>query len=323
MLDASTLDPARRAEVIRRAFPGTKVEAATVAEALRQAGADFRVELFPLMAVQGAEQAVDVPGKYAPCRLDTGAALGVVGQRYAVCQHAEAFAPADALVAEGRLTLEAVHLAEGGARARLVGLFAQSQVQRLDGASDVLAHFALFGNAHDGTGSTTAGLYTLRLRCTNGMTSRRAHGFVSLRHTRSIHDRIVDAQGALFRIREQAIRETEAFQALARSPMTAAQFRSFAEELVGDTRAEITDPTERLRSRREREVAELCRAFQSGQGNTGETAWDGYNGVTEWLDHQRGRLRTAAAFAKRWESCFGGNGQRIKARALEKLLARR
>jgi hypothetical protein len=39
-----------RAEIIRRAFPGTNVEAATVAEALRQAGADFRVELFPLMA---------------------------------------------------------------------------------------------------------------------------------------------------------------------------------------------------------------------------------------------------------------------------------
>ncbi|NJK58789.1 MAG: DUF932 domain-containing protein [Pleurocapsa sp. SU_5_0] len=28
--------------------------------------------------------------------------------------------------------------------------------------------------------------------------------------------------------------------------------------------------------------------WQEGRGNNGSTLWDAYNGVTEWLDHQRG-----------------------------------
>lgn len=58
----------------------------------------------------------------------------------------------------------------------------------------------------------------------------------------------------------------------------------------------------------EREARELEAYFLSGRGNRGESVWDAFNSVTEWVDHKR----TSKNAAKVWNSTMEGAGERVK-----------
>lgn len=88
------------------------------------------------------------------------------------------------------------------------------------------------------------------------------------------------------------------------------------ETLVDDkTRTnELRYKTELARVERERDTAiELA---QTGKGNTGKTAWDAYNGITELVDHTS-RRDTDYAKERAAVSAVDGDGLAIKTRALE------
>ena len=66
--------------ILTRALPGLRVDhTGSLPDALAHVSADFRVEKRPLMAVLDADNAVEVPNRYATVRLDTGEPLGVCG----------------------------------------------------------------------------------------------------------------------------------------------------------------------------------------------------------------------------------------------------
>jgi len=56
-----------------------------------------------------------------------------------------------------------------------------------------------------------------------------------------------------------------------------------------------------------RAYPQIIANFEKGRGNKGQTLWDAYNGVTEWLDHQRGNSNS-----KRLESTWFGNSAKTR-----------
>ncbi len=307
-------------------FPGTDVKGArSLSEALAIGGADFNVIKRPIMAVIDSETAVAVPGAFATLRDDSMTPLGkrVVGDGYKVIQNPQAFAAAEILIRDGQLSPCAVDVR--GARVSLAGFIGADSVQTLGGGADLIAHFATFSTAHDGTAHVEAALSTLRLVCFNGMTSREHVASVKIRHTRNADEKIVEAAQAIFKLRESAVRETAQFQKLARTPMSGADFASFANTLLDSVRGALDDEkdgcTSRKRDKREREIDELLGLFGHGQGNHGVSAWDGYNSVTEWLDHKlaRGGVSDLQRRLKAFDSNDSGHGNKVKARALRLL----
>lgn len=322
------LDPKRRAQLLTRALPGDALPAGTsVEQALPLGGADFTVGKRPLQAVvgkaaDGSQIRVDVPGKVVLVREDSNKPLGVTSDSYGVIQNTEAFAGAAALAkTDGEFQPAAVQVLGGGEKVRLSCLIGESTLQRADGRPDVLGHFAQFETSHNGTGSALGKLFTLRLICFNGMTTAETVASYSVRHTANAVDRLAEAQAVLLGIREAAVRETELFQRLAYRRMSREEYVRFAARLLDEERGELTEEsTARSRSIRESDLADLLSFFEGGQGNTGETAWDGFNGVSEWIDHRRAKLaETREQFAKRFESANSGSGARTKARALRLL----
>lgn len=307
-------------------FPGVDVKGTrSLSEALTVGGADFNVIKRPVMVVCDEDTAVPMPGAFATLRDDTMTPLGkrVVGEGYQVIQNGAAFAAADILIRDGAFSPCAVDVR--GASVRLSGFIGADAVHTLGGGADLIAHFATFGTAHDGTAHVEAALSTLRLACFNGMTSREHVASVKIRHTRNAQEKIVAAAQAIFKLREEAVRETEAFQLLARQPMSGAEFATFANSLLDGMRGKLDDErdgcTSRKRDKREREIADLIGLFAHGQGNHGVSAWDGYNSVTEWIDHKLARsgVSDVQRRLKAFDSNDAGHGNRVKARALRLL----
>ncbi len=302
-------------------IPGTSVDGCeSVADCLKAANADFEVIKRPVMCVVDADTAVEMPGVFTTLRADTMKVLGKrwVGKGYEIVQTAEAFATADMLMQRGEFqpTKVSVH----GARVSLHGIIGASVIDRIDcDAPDVIAHFATFRTAHDGTLGIEASFGSLRLECFNGMTSRDLFGAVKVYHTKNAADNMAEAAVTLLKLNDAAARETKMFQRLARERMSIPAFADFAAQLLQSIRGDAD--TDRKVAKRAEEIAELQQLFVGGQGNNGSTLWDGYNSVTEWIDHKldRAGVSDSQRRLKAFESNNDGHGNKVKGRALRML----
>ena len=71
---------------------GTTIETASNSkEAIKLAGLDWRVSLYPLVANINGDKEHPVPDRFATVREDNHFVLGVVGSRYRVIQNSDAF----------------------------------------------------------------------------------------------------------------------------------------------------------------------------------------------------------------------------------------
>ena len=302
-------------------LPGTDVDGATsVAECLKMADADFEVIKRPVICVIDEDTAAEMPGVFATLRADRMEVLGKrwVGKGYEIVQTAEAFATADVLMQRGDFSPTKVSV--NGARVSLHGVIGASAIERIDcDTPDVIAHFATFRTAHDGTLGIEASFGSLRLECFNGMTSRQMFGAVKVYHTKNAADRMAEATATLLKLNDAAARETKMFQQLARERMSRPAFADFATELLKSIRGEAD--SERKLAKRNAELDELEYLFMDGQGNNGSTLWDGYNSVTEWLDHKldRAGVSDTQRRLKAFESNDHGHGNKVKSRALRML----
>jgi len=303
-------------------FPGKATTADSVEGALIEAGANFTVGKFPMMAVLDADTAVHAKNVVGICRTDSGEVLGTATPSYSCVQLADVFAPAEVLAQRGQMSLEKIQVVDGGSRVRLSGLVGMTAIPRPLGAldaPDVLAHFATFTADFSGKARNTAALMTMRLICLNGATTLDRAGVVSIKHVGQATEKTRQAYAALLNITEAAQAEAAMFQGFAQRPMNAVEFVAFAADVLNTVRGEIEDGAKQ--ARREAEIAELAQLFVGGAGNTGSSLWDGYNAVTEWVDHQKARAGKVRDAAKHFESANYGTGERVK-RAARAMLAR-
>ena len=319
--------PAERFEaMIQNRFPTKPTQATSVAEALAEAGADFRVERAPyFFGSRDGKSAIESTRAAAIVRGDTGAEIGhATPDCYGVVQTADTFAGAQYLVDRGEMAMNAIEVLNDGSRIRLTGLIGTSVVNQIgrpeaDGP-DVLAHFLQFVADHSGKGSNAANLVTLRLDCFNGITSKvHSKGFL-VPHRANAEERMAEATAALLNVKEKAIAETMLLQRLASFAMTPESFRDFAVELMDDVRGELAeDATARVIKSRDKAIGELEKLFVDGSGTYGASGYDGYMSVTEWLTPRREQFEDAAKFARKFESSVNGHTADVKTKALKRL----
>lgn len=254
---------------------------ATAAEAIVAAGLDYDVKVEPMViASDGAE----VPDAFAVRRTDTLEVLGTVGKRFKPLQNRESFGAFDAVVGAGKAIY---HTAGALGKGERVWILAKLPGEIVIKGIDTVEKYMLLANGHDGSLSVKAGWTPVRVVCQNTLSLALGEKdtFISVRHTGDIQKRVEAAFKALGIIERKYTEMQEFFNALASKPLFGENLTKVVEEIFPGQ--EGKDDSTRLTNIRKT----VMERIESGKGNAlpgiRGTAWAAFNGVVEFLDHDR------------------------------------
>ncbi len=270
-------------------------------EAIRKAGMGYFVEQTGIMGNNG----IDVPDHKLLFRSDNNLPLGVVGRDYHPIQNHESFSFFDCVCEQYGASYEFAAEIKGGKKIILQARLDKQFDVRPD---DPIDEYVTLVNSHDGSTALKCFFTPVRLFCMNQLqvALRSAIGSISLRHTQHIQSRIADAMKVMNLSAQYFIEFREKAQFLARKLVDKHLVDKFLDEVLQDTGS----------TRNQNQRSEVVRLFENGKGNGHGTAWDLFNGLTEYVDHFRGSNES-----KRLESSMFGQGGILKNRAFEKAMA--
>jgi len=238
-------------------------------------------------------------------RSDNNESLGIVGAGYQPVQNAEMFQFFDEYIKTGLVEYNTAGSLKDG---RIVWVLAKMIYgsTRIVG-DDVVDHYLLLSNSHDGTRRVSISMTPIRVVCWNTLNmSDASHAArITFKHTKGVIARTQDTMDILANLSFEFEKTADLYRALAaKNVKSQASLNEFLMELF---------PGDGVRRTNQREnVMEL---FETGAGadlpGVRDTWWGAYNAVTEYIDHDRG---TDAE--KRLISTWFGQGASIKATAL-------
>jgi hypothetical protein len=320
------------------------VEDVTIPELLAACRMDFTVSKVPVAGLvtlpDGSIQPLSIDAVFGALKTHTDGVQEMIpgvstGKKYHCVQNsgeAGAFTILEAMRQQGFIRPQAAGQLRAGALSWVFSSLGVREITRLDGTVDPIENHLLSVNSFDGSTRVVHGLSPRNMRCDNalmatlsGLTTR-----FSFSHTRSAEEAVALANRVIPQIIEETGNLHAVFQELALRKMGVKQFRTFAQEWLDAEYGEVLQTTDDagIEARAARQATEdaLLAYFKGGVGNTGISAWDGFQSVTEYLDHHRDRHRSAVRTAKHLQNdlssnLFGSAG-RAKSRALRMLVKR-
>jgi len=228
--------------------------------------------------VGGMDTGIQMPRKKMLYRSDTREPLGIVGQDYCPSDP-KAFLKTQYEFAEfckGRVSRAGFI----GERSRAFAFIHVTDVQISKSnrkVGDPLRAHIYSTDGWDGGTPRKSRLFIERLVCLNGMVSKQIQASLWVSHTKEMETRY-DLRWKKFlnEIKVSVISITKEFQKLANTPMSKDDMDAFLVKLIP---GEST-----LSANRRGAIQEL---FHNGVGIHGQSRWDAYNAVTEYVTHHR------------------------------------
>lgn len=257
---------------------------------------------------------VIVPDYCANVREDNQKVLGIVKNRYRIIQNLEAFEFFDSVIGEGQAVYDtAGALCDG----KIVWLLAKlpKTLFLKNNPNDKIDQYVLMSKGHDGERPLNLKCVATRVVCHNTISIawREQGNEISIRHSENYKSKMEAAQLALNFTSAYFGNLQGVIDTLSTISMNKKQMENFSELLLpSNDETEVSTRKEKIRSN----VVEL---FSNGNGNNGETRWDAFNAVTDYVDHFQ-KIRETTS---RMKSVFFGQGQQLKQRASNLLLDRK
>ena len=289
------------------------------AEVMHKAGLDFIVDKCELMArmpfgIKRNNIVNDIAGEfsrdgmiyrelcghYATYRADTSEPLGLVKAKYEVVQNIDAFKFFDDAIGEGMARWDKAGILDNG---RKIYLSAKLPIDtRVE--NDLIDHYLVFSNSHDGTSSVNIMFTPIRVICTNMLNSalKSADSYIRIRHTESAKTKLQRGAEILRIACETAKNITEFYQSLTKIKMNDRQVMEYLanlqltqkeKELLLDyddingykkliMRDYRTMEVTGISQRKANQIANMFEYYCDGIGqkHVAGTAWDAYNAVT-------------------------------------------
>jgi len=282
-------------------------KARTAAECMEIAGLDYGLELQPVY-VQG-KALVDgipvvgrrVPEKYAVVRQDNSEPIAVVGNKYEIVQNSRVFGFFDGLVEQGHAKFVRAYSTHAGAKVNIVANLGDTII-----GGDRSQKRLTLRTSHDGSCRITGILDVYRLVCSNGLMAYSKESSFAVKHTKMYSGKL-NAAKHIIGIADQYYKWfAEQADKLTTMIVTPGHAVALIKKLV--PAADEDDVSTRIQNQRE----SIYNQYKYGKGNAGDTRWDLYNGIVEFVDHVRsaGRDRETAT-----ETNLVGSGARLKQRA--------
>ena len=289
------------------------------AEVMHKAGLDFIVDKCDLMArmpfgikrnniinelagefTRDGHIYRELVGHYATYRADTSEPLGLVKAKYEVVQNIDAFRFFDDAIGEGMARWDKAGILDSG---RKIYLSAKLPVDTRVG-DDLIDHYLVFSNSHDGTSSVNIMFTPIRVICTNMLNSalKSADSYIRIRHTESAKTKLQRGAEILRIACETAKNVTEFYQSLTKVKMNDKQVMEYLANLqltqkekdllldydningykkliMKDYRTmEVTGVSQRKANQIANMFEYYCDGI--GQKHIAGTAWGAYNAVT-------------------------------------------
>ena len=282
------------------------------AEAIQKTRADWRVNLEPVYRLTSAG-VKEVENRRVIVREDTGAEFGIVTKAYSPIQNSDAFNFFDPIVKEGLAQYETAGVLGAGER-----VWVQCSMPggfTLPGTKDRTNPFAFLTTTHDGSGACQIIFGSVRVVCQNTIRLAMRNGKTawSIRHVGNVEAAIKDARHAMGEAQGLFAAYQRRAHALAQAACSRDALAQYLLTLIPDNAAAKTTNARTANIR-----AEIIHLAQHGKGNDGRTFWSAYNGVTEYVDHERSARGTESEkAANRFESSFFGSGASLKQDALD------
>lgn len=309
----------------------------------KAAGLDFEVSKLPAFVKRPDGTFVPIADRFGMLASHKREAFSaVVSDRYEIFQTSEMFEFMEKLrgAAGNELRFHTAGSLKGGSVVwALAQLSGSIDVRRRSGRVDQSAPFLFVSNSFDGSSAIEIAATSVRVVCWNTLSaalrgSKRGADRFSVRHTASAEQQLKQAAASLGYAADYFKAYQETAQELADTPMDRQSFTTFVAQLLSgldDERAALEKVAEakgRSETMLNNTADALIANFERGKGNSGTDRFDALNSVTEYVDHQRGRMgkyKTAAdrlgALDRSLDSAAFGAGADLKARAL-KLLTR-
>lgn len=291
---------------------GTGVEhAPNIPEAIKLAGLDWTASKRPVFLENG----IKVPECFAVVRDTDNKVLGTVGERYCITQNLEAFETFAPLIDKGLIQLETAGSIMDGSRVWVLGKVPIDCNNEVLKGDDVNLYVLLY-HAHDGSLAHCLGFTPIRTVCYNTLTaalSTTNSQILKVKHTKNAKDTLNKLVEIMDAAKGEFAATIEQYKALANKTMDAKQFDAYV-RIVFDIKPDD------VAKRESTVLKELTPMFTQGIGTeisgVQGTAWAGYNAVTEYLTHVRGRDNE-----NRFNANQFGVGKTLNAKALELALA--
>lgn len=317
-------------------------DAPSVAEGIRLAGLDWRVEEVPLFIPSGSEGEQDP--EYVGCTMTTdgrgtrvdkvgydvkkfdcsdlnhvsghkvlrretdGSILGVVSNKYTPLQNADAFKFFDPFIESGQATLESAGSLKGGKRVWIL-----AKVKGLEGevvpGDEVQAHL-LLSNGHDGFNAVRVMFTPIRVVCWNTLSAAETTGemtksCIRIKHMGNIKEALEVVQNSIDFAQKTFTMTLTQYREMSRKGMNIDGFKRYVRKV-------LNVPEEEDRMPRAWEALEY--SFENGPGATMNgvygTVWGGYCALTDWVDHTRGSNE-----ASRLDATWFSTGAEVRRKA--------
>ena len=287
-------------------------KAKTAAECMEIAGLDYGLSLQKVF-LQG-KALVDgipvigksVPDKFAVVRVDTGEPIGLVGNQYKIIQNARVFGFFDGLVEQGHAKFVRAYSTHNGAKVNIV-----ANLGDIDVGGDAGQKRLTLRTSHDGSCRIMGILEVYRLVCSNGLMAYTKESSFAIKHTKSYSAKLVAAKH-IIGIADQYYKWfSEQADKLTAIPVTPGQAMMLIKHVI--PAADENDVSTRIQNQRDA----IYNLHRYGKGNHGQTRWDLYNGIVEFVDHVRSRNRDQEIQV---ETNLVGSGAKLKQNAFEILL---
>ena len=296
----------------------------TAEEAIKEARLDWEVEQVPVYH-QAGDEMLEVPDQYCVRRTDNNRVMSVMSKRYQMIQNHETFSFADDIVGSGRAVWDTAGSIAGG-RVVFMQVELEGRLFLKSNPDDQTVKKVLFINSHDGSKALMGMITPVRVVCQNTLNAAlgsKSNQF-KIYHRKNFQSKKDEAAKILglasaFYDDLQTVMDT-----LAEQQVTKTYVEGFVNTLMPATKDEVSTRTENRRN-------QITSLFSTGRGNNGETKWDLFNAVTEYVDHHsvgrvtESRMDRSEALADieqeaRFERSILGSGAGLKQKALELLI---
>lgn len=255
---------------------GTNVKANNISDVLKQANLNYNVITRPCMAKVGNEEIV-IPNKVVTMKEDTNEILGLVSNKYQICQNEEAFDFVN--------NVEGVEFIKAG-ETHTGMVYVIGKLPDVTVLGDTFTPYLIFQNGHNGVYTVKTTICPLRVVCQNqfNYAFRNSQNTISIQHSSLYAKKLAEA--------EKLIQNTAKYMR---------EFGDTAEELallkLGDDSSVQniinsffklgTDATDRQIATAEEQKVALYSAYKADDNaNFTGTAWGLINGFSDYLTHK-------------------------------------
>ena len=287
---------------------GTVLESPpTIAEAITAAGLDWQVEEKPIFFGDG-QRMKKVDSHKSLIRSTDQKVLGVVGSNYQPLQNSEAFSFFDFLLHDNDVSLEAAGSLREGKRVWVLAKI--NNLEKEVSKGDSVKPYLLLSNSHDGSLAVWIQFTPIRVVCANTLSAamrsrkqeREDNKALRIRHQGNMDNKMAIAKQSINFAKQNFEESIEQYQLMANRSIKSFEIDSYLAKIFNK---ESPEQAQDMKA-----YEQIIANFEKGRGNKGSTVWDAYNGVTEFLDYQRGKSDVS-----RLNSAWFGDSARLRTKA--------